>query len=42
MDLSDYAGEESVLLRFEYITDDGVNLDGILIDDVAIPEIDFA
>ena len=42
MDLSDYAGEASVLLRFEYITDDGVNLGGILIDDIAIPEIDFA
>ena len=42
MDISDYAGEESVLLRFEYITDDGVNLDGILIDDIAIPEIGFA
>ena len=42
MNLSDYAGKESVLLRFEYITDDGVNLDGILIDDIAIPEIDFS
>ena len=42
MDLSDYAGMDSVLLRFEYITDDGVNLGGILIDDFAIPEIDFA
>ena len=41
MDLSDYAGKDSVLLRFEYITDDGVNLGGILIDDIAIPEIDF-
>ena len=41
MDLSDYAGKESVLLRFEYITDDGVNLGGILIDDIAIPEIAF-
>jgi hypothetical protein len=41
MDLSDYAGMDSVLLRFEYITDDGVNLDGILIDDIAIPELAF-
>ena len=41
MDLSDYTGEESVLLRFEYITDDGVNLGGILIDDIAIPELAF-
>lgn len=41
MDMSDYAGEESILLRFEYITDDGVNLGGILIDDIAIPELAF-
>lgn len=41
MDLSNYAGMDSVLLRFEYITDDGVNLGGILIDDIAIPEIAF-
>ena len=41
MDLSEYAGLESVLLRFEYITDDGVNLGGILIDDINITEIDF-
>lgn len=42
MDLSEYAGMENVLLRFEYITDDGVNLGGIVIDDVAIPELSFA
>lgn len=44
MDLSRYAGAggESVLLRFEYITDDAVNIDGIVIDDIAIPEIGFA
>ena len=42
MDLSKYAGLESVLLRFEYITDDAVNIDGIVIDDIAIPEIGFA
>ena len=42
MDLSEYAGVESVLVRFEYITDDGVNLGGIVIDDIAIPELDFA
>ena len=41
MDLSDYAGKESVLLRFEYITDDGVNLGGILIDDISIPQLAF-
>lgn len=42
MDLSPYAGAESVLVRFEYITDDGVNLDGIVIDDIAVPELGFA
>ena len=42
MDLSKYAGMESVLLRFEYITDEAVNIDGIVIDDIAIPEIGFA
>ena len=41
MDMSEYAGEESALLRFEYITDDGVNLGGILIDDITIPELAF-
>ena len=41
MDLSDYAGKESVLLRFEYITDDGVNLGGILIDDISIHQLAF-
>ena len=42
MDLSDYAGMEGVLARFEYITDDGVNLGGIVIDDITIPELGFA
>ena len=44
MDLSPYivAGGDLTLLRFEYITDDGVNLDGIVIDDIAIPQIGFA
>lgn len=36
-----YAGQE-ILLRFEMITDDAVNLSGILIDDVSIPEIDYS
>ena len=40
MDLSTYAGER-ILLRFEYVTDEGVYLDGFLIDDVAIPELGF-
>ena len=44
MDLSEYAGAggESVLVRFEYITDEGVNLDGIVIDDIAVAELGFA
>ena len=40
IDLSPYAGQET-LLRFEYVTDEGVNDDGICIDDVSIPEIGF-
>lgn len=40
IDLSDYAGIE-VMLRFEYITDDTVYLDGFVIDDIAVPEIEF-
>ena len=28
-------------MRFEYITDDAVNLDGIVFDDIAVPEIDY-
>jgi hypothetical protein len=30
-----------MLLRFEYITDEGVNLEGFAIDDIAIPELGF-
>jgi len=40
IDLSPFAGQE-ILLRFEYITDEGVNLDGWAIDDIAIPELAF-
>ena len=40
IDLSPYAGGE-VLIRFEYVTDEGVNDVGICIDDVSIPEIGF-
>lgn len=42
MDLTPYAGEASVLLRFEYITDEAVNFDGWLLDDISIPELGFA
>ena len=40
IDLSDYVGRP-VLVRFEYITDDAVNLDGVVLDDIAVPEIDY-
>lgn len=39
--LDDYAGQE-ILLRFEMITDDATTQPGMLIDDVRIPEIDYA
>ena len=38
--LKAYAGKK-VLLRFETITDAGVNREGLAIDDIAIPEIGF-
>ena len=40
IDISAYAGGR-VLLRFEYITDDAVYLDGFVIDDIAVPEVGF-
>jgi hypothetical protein len=40
VDLTPYAGSE-VLLRFEYVTDEAVNEDGICIDDISIPEIGY-
>ena len=40
VDLTPFAGEK-MLLRFEYITDEGVNLDGFAIDDISIPELGF-
>ena len=40
VDLTPFAGKE-VLLRFEYVTDEGVNHHGLAIDDVAIAELDF-
>ena len=39
IDLTPFAGGP-VLIRFEYVTDDAVYLDGLLIDDMAIPELD--
>jgi hypothetical protein len=41
VDLSAYAGQE-VLVRFEYVADDAINLPGFALDDVAIPEIGYA
>ncbi|MEX1247002.1 MAG: hypothetical protein WEA61_00850 [Anaerolineales bacterium] len=40
IDLSDYAGQE-VLIRFEYVTDAGVNGEGFLLDDVSVPEVGY-
>lgn len=40
-DLTPFAGNDEVLIRFEYITDDAVNYPGFFIDDVSIPEIDY-
>jgi len=40
VDLSGYAGEK-IQLRFEYITDDAANGEGLLLDDISIPEIGY-
>ena len=40
VDLTPFAGKK-ILVRFEYITDEGVNLDGFAIDDIEIPELGF-
>lgn len=40
VDISKFAGKE-VFLRFEYITDAALNEEGMLIDDIAIPEIGY-
>ncbi|MCP4424921.1 MAG: hypothetical protein GY803_10540 [Chloroflexi bacterium] len=39
-DLTPYAGQ-NILLRFEYVTDDAVHEQGFLIDDIAIPELNY-
>ena len=41
VDISQFAGKQ-VWLRFEYITDAAVNGEGFLLDDVSIPEIEYA
>ncbi len=40
VDLSPFAGQE-VLLRFETITDDALNQNGFVVDDLSIPEIGY-
>ena len=40
IDLTPFAGGP-VLIRFEYVTDDAVYVDGLLIDDLSIPELDL-
>ncbi|MFZ5808944.1 MAG: hypothetical protein ACOY16_06660 [Chloroflexota bacterium] len=40
VDLSSFAGQK-VYIRFEYVTDAAVNGEGLLLDDVAIPEIGY-
>ena len=41
VDLSAFAGKQ-ILLRFEYVTDDALNLPGWLIDDIRIPELNYS
>jgi hypothetical protein len=41
MDLSAYAGKR-VLIRFEYITDEGYNAPGFAVDDIRVPEIGYS
>ncbi|HET59211.1 MAG TPA: hypothetical protein ENN32_02440 [Chloroflexi bacterium] len=40
IDLSNYAGQ-SIWLRFEYVTDAAVNGEGLLLDDVSFPAINY-
>ncbi len=41
VDLTPFAGKE-VLIRFQMVTDDAVNHAGMLVDNIAIPELGFA
>ena len=41
MDLSAYAGHK-ILVRFEYITDAALSYASLLLDDISIPEINYA
>ena len=40
VDLTPFVGSK-VLVRFEYITDAAVYEDGLVVDDIAVPELDF-
>jgi hypothetical protein len=40
VDISQFAGKQ-VQIRFEYLTDEAVNGEGFLLDDVSIPEIGY-
>jgi hypothetical protein len=41
VDLSQFKGQK-VQIRFEYVTDGAVNWEGFLVDDISIPEINYA
>ena len=41
IDLTPYAGKQ-VQVRFEMVTDDAVNLPGLCVDDISIPELGFS
>ena len=41
VDLSEFAGKK-ISVRFEYITDDALNLPGVALQDIRIPEINYA
>ncbi len=40
VDLTPYAGR-NVMVRFEMVTDDAINLPGLCLDDIAVPELGF-
>ena len=40
VDLSEYAGKK-VIIRFDYLTDLAVNGEGVVLDDISIPEIGY-
>jgi immune inhibitor A len=40
VDLTPYAGQQ-IEVRFEYVTDDAINREGLCVDDIAIPELGY-